>query len=148
MPVVLHPDPFSAVLLSSPALPVTDEQKELIREVLNTACSDSRFAQKAYIAIYLILTGGIAKVPKVTSLSPNTVDIGSPSFDIHVHGTGFTPLSKIVFNGFEEPTTFVSPTELTTGVNMPLWLAPAVVPVAVLSEDGVMSDPLSFSFVV
>lgn len=146
MPTVLRPDPFGAVLLNSPALPVTDEQKNLVREVLDISSSDSRFAEKAYIAITRILTGGSVVVPKVTSLTPNSAEVGDPSFLLHVHGTGFTSGSIIMFNGGEEPTTFVGPTELTTQVDMTTVAGPAVVPVAVLSTDGVLSDSMNFAF--
>jgi hypothetical protein len=117
-----------------------------IREVCSIGASDEQFAEKMYRAIVQILTGGSVKAPVVSSLSPNTVVIGAPSFDIHVVGEFFTPGSKIVFNGYEEPTVFVSQTELTTGVNMPLWLAPAIIPVNVLSEDGIQSNAMSFAF--
>jgi len=147
MPVFtpLYQDPFAPVLFNSPPLVLTDEQRLYIREILETACSDSRFAEKAYVAIARVLTGGETVVAEVTSLSPDTAIIGDPSFDIHVMGTGFKSNSVIVFNGFEEPTTVVSATELTTGVNMPLWLAPAVVPVGV-GTDGVLSNLMDFTF--
>lgn len=145
-PVLLHPDPFSAVLLNSPALPVTQEQKNLIREILETGASDSRFAQKMYQAIELVLTGGNAVIPTLTSLVPPNAVIGSASFDLHVHGTNFTPESVIIFAGVEEPTTFISATEVTTGINMPLWTGPAVVQVQVLNANGVVSDSKDFSF--
>jgi hypothetical protein len=87
-----------------------------------------------------------APVPAVTSLVPATVTIGEPSFTVHVHGTGFGPGSVIVWNGFDEPTTVVSPTEVTTGVNMPLWTAPATVPVLVRTGAGA-SNSLPFTFV-
>jgi hypothetical protein len=145
MPVLIKPEPFSPVLLASVPLPVTSEQINYIREILDVACSDSRFADKAYDAIRFVLTGQTTVPPVVTSLNPATVVIGSPAFDIHVMGTGFTPASVIMFAGLEEPTVFVSETELTTGVNMPLWTNPADVPVAVLN-GGVLSDPMTFSF--
>lgn len=145
MPTVLHKDAFSATLLESPALAVTDEQKSLIKEILDIACSDSRFAEKAYLAIHRVLTGGIASIPTITSLTPSSVVLGSPSFDLHVIGTGFTSSSIIVFNGSEEPTTYASATELTTGVDMSTAVTPIVVPVAVLN-DGVMSDSMDFAF--
>lgn len=147
MPSVRYPDPFAAVLLTSEPLAVTNEQKNYIREILETACSDSRFADKAYIAIMLVLTGQKTVPPVVNSLVPNSVAIGQPSFDIHVMGTGFTPTSVIVFNGYDEPTTFVSETELTTGINMDVWTAPsAPLPVHVRNADGVLSDPQTFTF--
>lgn len=150
MPVLVRPryqDPFIPVLLSSPGLPVTEEQKTLIREVLSISSSDEQFAEKAYKAITYILTHGVDKIPTVTSLTPNSAEIGDPNFTIHVHGTNFTSLSKIIFNGYEEPTTFVSATELTTGIDMSVWTAPSLpLPVAVQSEDGVISNAITFTF--
>ena len=95
MPVLvraLYQDPFSTVLLSSPALMVTDEQKGCVKKVLDKACSDSRFSDKAYIAITKILTGRSVKVPTVATLTPNSAEVGDPSFTLHVHGTNFTSL--------------------------------------------------------
>jgi hypothetical protein len=81
----------------------------------------------------------------VASLEPATVALGQPNFDIHVKGAGFTEDSVIVFNGHDEPTTFVSANEVTTGVNMAVWGAPAVVPVAVRT-DGKVSNSQNFEF--
>jgi hypothetical protein len=148
MPVAkaLYLDPFAPVLYNSPSLNVTIEQQEYIKDILRKACSDSRFVEKAYAAIVVVLTQGNTKLPTVSMLNPSTVTIGSPYFDIHVHGSNFTDTSKILFNGLEEPTTFVSSSELTTGVNMPLWTAPATVPVSVQNVNGSMSAPLMFEF--
>ena len=142
----LYQDPFYPVLFNSPPLEVSLEQKEYIKLILNKACSDTRFAEKAYASIVLVLTQGNAVPPVVTSLNPSSVKIGEPAFDIHVVGTGFTESSKILFNGLEEPTTFNSPTDVSTGVNMPLWGAPAVVPVTVVNQDGVSSPSMNFTF--
>jgi hypothetical protein len=135
-------DPFNPLLLDSPAVQLSLQQQELIQLVLDNACSDTMFAKKAYASIWYILTHGNDTIEEgggeqvVTSISPSNVVIGAPSFDIHVHGTGFTSSSTILFNGIEEPTTFVSDSELTTGVNMPLWVVPAVVPVGVVGGTG------------
>ena len=148
MPEVLAPvyrDPFHPVLKNSPSLNLTGEQDLYIRDILKICCADSRFAEKAYLAIGLVLTAGTIEVPTVGSLVPSTVVLGEPSFDIHVIGTGFTPYSKIVFNGFDEPTTYISDTELATGVNMPLWQAPVVVPVSVRTGEQ-YSEPVDFEF--
>jgi hypothetical protein len=148
MPVIqaLFQDPFSPVLLSSSALDVTQEQKDYIKKVLDKACSDSRFAEKAYVAIAFILAGGSATVPEITSLNPGSVTLGDPDFTLHVLGSGFSTLSKIIFNGSEEPTTYVSDTELTTGVNMATAITAATVPVHVVSGDGVLSNAVNFVF--
>jgi hypothetical protein len=146
MPVTLKPDPFSATLLESPPLDVSLEQQHYIRKILDIACSDSKFAEKAYTAIWRVLTGGNVTPPKVTSLNPSSIVLGSPSFPLRVVGTGFTPTSVIVFNGGEEPTLYLSSTELTTGVDMSTATTAITVGVAVLNEDGVLSDPVNFEF--
>ena len=89
--------------------------------------------------------GGGAGNPVITAVVPSTVALGAPDFTVSVTGTGFTPDSVIVWNGLDEPTTVVSDTEVTTGVNMAVWLAPATVPVAVRA-GGTLSDPASFTF--
>lgn len=89
---------------------------------------------------------GPGTAPTISSLMPNTAVIGDPSFTLHVHGTGFTAESVIVFNSFDEPTTLVSDTEVTTGVNMTVWLAPTTpLPVSVRT-GAAMSNVLSFTF--
>jgi hypothetical protein len=67
-----------------------------------------------------------AAVPatSLTTLLPSAAAIGDPSFMVRAVGTGFGPTSVIVFAGNEEPTNFVSPEELTTGVNMDVWHGP------------------------
>jgi hypothetical protein len=144
---VLYQDPFTPTLYNSPPLVVTDEQKLYLREVCSIGASDEQFAQKLYNAILYILTHGNTTPPAVTSLNPASAVIGSPAFDMHVIGTGFNSGSKIFFNGLEEPTTLNSPTDVSTGINMPLWTAPAVVPVTVQNADGTSSQPMDFSFV-
>ena len=149
MPIpVLYQDPFAPALRSSPPVNVTDEQKFYVREVLSICSSDEQFAEKAYKAITRILTGGSVVVPTLSSLSPASAEVGDPSFTLHVHGNNFTPLSKIYFNGGEEPTTFVSSSELTTGVDMSTVSGASVVPVVVLSEDGIQTSPLDFAFTI
>jgi hypothetical protein len=139
-------DSFNPSLVLSEPLDVTDEQKGYIKRILDISCSDSRFADKAFIAIIGVLTKGISPTPVITSLNPATIEIGQPTFDIHVMGENFDPESVIVFNGFDEPTTFVSAGELTTGVNMDVWLTAAICPVMVRSKDGITSDPVPFEF--
>jgi hypothetical protein len=83
--------------------------------------------------------------PVVTALEPDTVAIGAPSFTLRVLGTGFTADSVIVFAGQDEPTTVVSDTEVTTGVNMAVWLGPDALPVLVRNGESA-SDALTFTF--
>jgi hypothetical protein len=88
--------------------------------------------------------GGTA--PVLTSLTPATVALGAPSFTLHVHGTGFVDGAVIVFAGKDEPTTVVSAAEVTTGVNMAVWVGPDTVPVVVRGVDDAASNALSFTF--
>ena len=145
---LISPDPFAGVTFSSVALRVTDEQKKLIQGVLDVACSDTQFRNKAYNAIVKILTSDSFKLPQVLSLNPNNAVLGSPSFTLRVLGTGFKNTDKIIFAGVEEPTTFVSANELTTGVNMAVWLGPDVLPVEVQTVEGYLSNAVPFTFTV
>jgi hypothetical protein len=90
---------------------------------------------------------GAEPLPAVlTALDPPTAAIGVPSFTLHVYGTGFLTGAVIVFNGYDEPTTIVSATELTTGVNMAVWAAPSL-PLPVTVRQGVLvSNALDFTF--
>jgi hypothetical protein len=64
-----------------------------------------------------------------------------------VHGTGIGAGAVIVFAGHDEPTTVVSDTEATTGVDMSVWVGPdPAVPVLVRGADGAVSNPLPFAF--
>jgi len=81
---------------------------------------------------------------QLTSLSPNTAVSGSADVVMSCIGVGFTPDTVIKFGDYDEPTTFVSPTEVTTGVK-PSLFAPAAVPVLVRNGD-VSSEPLDFTF--
>jgi hypothetical protein len=81
---------------------------------------------------------------RLASLSPNTVVSGSPDFVLSCIGTGFTPNTVMKFGDYDEPTTFVSETEVTTIVK-PSLFAPAAVPVLVRNGD-VLSEPLDFTF--
>jgi hypothetical protein len=92
------------------------------------------------------LPGEAPPPPALTVLAPSTAVLGDPSFTLHVRGTGFAPGAVIVFAAQDEPTTRVSDTEVTTGVNMALWLGPDAVPVLVRNADGQVSAPLSFTF--
>ena len=83
--------------------------------------------------------------PIITSLDPDTVVLGAPSFTVRVLGTGFVEDSVIVWNGSDEPTTFVSETEVTTGVNMDTASAAVSVSVAVRNGEA-LSNEWFFTF--
>ena len=85
-----------------------------------------------------------APPPSITSLVPSSAAIGDPNFTLHVHGTGFRAEDVILWNGSPEPTTFVSATELTTGVNMATAEVPMAIPVAVQALTGQVSNAAPF----
>jgi hypothetical protein len=85
------------------------------------------------------------EVPVLTSLVPDTAVLGDPNFTLHVHGTGFADDATILWNGSPEPTTVVSPTEVTTGVNMATAAVAMPIPVAVQNGNGAQSNTLTFT---
>jgi hypothetical protein len=90
--------------------------------------------------------GEEGEAPDLESLDPDEADAGDATdIVMHVHGTGFTEQSVIYFNGLQEPTTFVSETEVTTGVKPSLFVVPAVCPVTVRNGEH-ESDALEFEF--
>ena len=87
------------------------------------------------------------KPPVLTQLVPDSAELGSPSFEIYVHGHGFVNgESVIVFAGQDEPTMWHSQALVSTGVNMDVWHGPDTVEVSVRT-GALMSEPLSFEFV-
>jgi IPT/TIG domain len=86
-------------------------------------------------------------VPAITGLTPNTAVAGDATdITMVVAGSNFGPSSTIYFNGLPEPTTFVSDTEVSTGVKPSLFVEPATCPVDVRNPDGGKSEPLDFTF--
>jgi len=83
---------------------------------------------------------------RVLSLNPPSAVIGDPDFTIHVLGQGFDVDCQIIWNGSPEPTTFVSATELTAGVNMATVVGPATIPISVRNKDGMDTNALDFEF--
>jgi hypothetical protein len=83
--------------------------------------------------------------PVVSSLTPNTAAVGDPDFTMTVNGSGFKSDSVIVWNGGDEPTTFVAEGQVTTTVKPSTASGPYTVPIAVRNGDKV-SNEVSFSF--
>jgi len=83
--------------------------------------------------------------PVITELEPDEATIGEETFDMFVHGTGFTEDSVIVFAGQEEPTDLEDDGTLSTGINMDVWNGPDTVQVSVKNGDK-MSNMMDFTF--
>jgi hypothetical protein len=87
-----------------------------------------------------------AQAPVLSSLSPASAVAGDAAdITMTVNGTGFTPGSVIVMNGYDEPTTVMSTTQVRTGVKPSLFVVPADVPVLVRNSDKT-SNELTFTF--
>jgi hypothetical protein len=145
----VYPDPFHPVLRNSTPATLSLEQLMAIYGAVDIACSDTQFANKLKEAIRYILLGASAlpdPIPVLSSISPNSAILGIPSFTLHVHGSDFTPNSIIVFAGQDEPTTYVSPTEITTGINMSVWAGADVLDVQVKNAQGDLSAVVTFEF--
>jgi hypothetical protein len=83
--------------------------------------------------------------PVLSSLSPDTAVSGDPDFVLSCAGTGFRSSSVIIFGNEDELTTFVSDTEVTTGVK-PSLFAPAVVSVKIRTPGLPDTDSIDFTF--
>ena len=153
MPITsIHTDPLLPKLVEGTIPSITTiEQRDYIWRILDLCCADSRFAEKAYVAILLVLAGGVdQEVPPVpvppvlTTLTPNTIEVGGADFVLVVTGTGFTAASTIHIKGTPAPTTLVSDTEVSTPIDMALVLAPTVAPITVVN-DGLISNSIDFT---
>jgi IPT/TIG domain-containing protein len=80
-----------------------------------------------------------------TSMNPDTLAMSDADTEVSFIGSGFTEGSKIIWNGSEEPTNFVSDTELTTIVRPSTVSFPLAVPVAIRTGDF-LTPPLNFTF--
>jgi outer membrane protein assembly factor BamB len=60
----------------------------------------------------------------LTSINPGGVVAGSPSFTLTLTGTNFSNSSVVVFNQSPQPTTFVSPTQLTATIDASMLTTP------------------------
>lgn len=83
--------------------------------------------------------------PTLTALTPSTAEVGGTDIVMVATGTGFTAASVIVFNGGDEPTDFLSDTEVSTTVKPSLASGPGAVPVTVRDAGGA-SAALDFTF--
>lgn len=137
---------FDPILLEE-TVPVTltGEQKQLIRAVLDTSSSDTRFAEKAYLAILKIVESGTVEVPPDTELDEAVVDSVAPntgvagtSVPITVNGHNFVDGDSIYVDGMPVDTTFVSDTQLTGSVDLTGLTEAVDLPVSVRNSNELM----------
>lgn len=87
-----------------------------------------------------------AQPPVLTALAPTNAFVGGDDLTLYCIGENFTEESKIIFNGGEEPTTFVSASQLTTIVEPSSASGAWTVPVTIRTGDQ-ESAPQMFSFI-
>jgi hypothetical protein len=89
-------------------------------------------------------------VPILTGLSRNTAGVGEPGFTLTVTGTNFVNDSKVVWDGINHLTTFVSSTELRATIPATDLLFPDFLNITVYNPPpgGGTSGPLPFTIVV
>ena len=139
-------DPFHPVLKTPNPLAVNSEQELYLREILDICCSDSKFAEKAYIAILAVLSGSNPEVlpPVVTSVTPLTGEVGLVPVPIVVMGTDFDSTSKVLYDGMPlNSTMFISDTELHAELFMEDKIA-GEFQIAV-DKGGVISNSIVFT---
>jgi len=75
-------------------------------------------------------------IATTTGISPNTGVVGGAGFTLTVNGTRFISTSKVLWNGLERTTRFVSNTQLTATIPSSDLVAAGSVSVAVLNPDN------------
>ncbi len=75
----------------------------------------------------------ISPIPRLQSISPETIQAGSAGFTLTVNGSGFVSSSIVRFNGNPLATTFVSNTQMTAQVPAELIVNPGTASITVLS---------------
>jgi hypothetical protein len=83
--------------------------------------------------------------PKLTSIDPDTAEIGGPDLTLTATGSGFGPDSYLTFNGGQESTVHVDANTLTTIVKPSTATLPGTYPVTVVNAFG-QSTSAGFTF--
>ena len=92
-------------------------------------------------AVQLTVTAG----PIISGLSPSAAAAGAPEFALTISGSNFVQTDTVQWNGSKLPTTFVSSTQLTVAVPATDTAQAGTATVTVVTSDGALSNPLSFS---
>jgi hypothetical protein len=105
-------------------------------------------AQMNELTTAKIISGEEAPVPTLSSLAPASLACGGPDKVVKCTGSNFDLRSVIFFNGYPNPTIYVSPTELETTVRASIATTPGAYPVFVRTTQpgGGDSAPLNFTF--
>lgn len=83
-----------------------------------------------------------SQLPMLTSISPTSVTVGDPAFDLTVEGTGFTPETLVYFAGTPLTPTVATKTMLKVAVPATAFSIAKTVPVSV---TGSLSSNIQFT---
>jgi len=92
-------------------------------------------------------TSKSAVTPTLASISPNTAVKGGADLTMTCTGTGYVAgVTRIVFNGGDEPTTFISATQVSTVVKPSTVTVAGAYPVLVRNGAQISTTPRTFTF--
>jgi subtilase family serine protease len=78
---------------------------------------DGTFLPSDSSPVQVVVTGGTASPPVLSTISPTSALVGSAAFTLSVSGSNFISGAVINFNGQPQPTTSVSSTSLTAAIS-------------------------------
>lgn len=80
----------------------------------------------------------------IAMVTPQNVYAGAKAFRLEVNGNDFTPDSRIIFNGNELPTTYVSPQKLVADIPAMFISNAGTVTITVNTPGGLYSNQITF----
>lgn len=92
-------------------------------------------------------TAPVPGAPRITTLMPNTAEVGAPDLTVTVSGSGFTEGTVIVGNGSDLPTTFVSKSALTAVIKPSTASGPVTIPITVRTGELTSAEAVNFTFI-
>jgi hypothetical protein len=75
-----------------------------------------------------------APAPRLTSIHPGALQVGSRRFDLTVNGSNFSTVSTVHWNGSARPTVLVSPTVLRASIAPEDVVAPSTASITVVNQ--------------
>lgn len=143
MTVPVYRDVFEPVLVTPNPLDVSDEQKDFIREILRVSSSDSKFADKAYKAIMVVLLDE-AVTPLIISIDPTEGHAGGGPLSVTITGENFEPSSVVLQAGSQIASSFVNDKELIATVLLSGAIE-GTLAISVRNSSGLVSNTVTLT---
>ena len=92
----------------------------------------------------------VGSAPTISSLQPSSAVAGGPAFTLTVNGSGFLPVSTVLWNGAPRSTSYLSPNQLTAPITAGDIASAGTATVQVQNplSDGGLSNGVLFSVVL